>query len=51
MYPSNFLFKENILYFLVSNMSTSEQAHFKAFRLLKYLSNSLIKRIMFGFEQ
>ena len=35
MYPSNFLFKENILYFIVSNVSTYEQAYFEAFWLVK----------------
>ena len=35
MYPSSFLFKENILCFLVSNMSTYEQAYFEAFWLEK----------------
>lgn len=51
MYPSNFLFKESILYFLVSKMSTYEQAYFKAFRWVKQFSDSLIQQIMFGFEQ
>lgn len=51
MYPSNFLFKDNILYSLVSNVCTYEQAYFKAFKLVKQFSDSLIQQIMFGFKQ